>query len=214
MKLLAHLGILLRQVLAGAFRVIDVEGAGAREHDLDIRIGDVQRHSRVGGLGADLDETGRSQGIEGDARIPELRQGPALRALHDGRQSAKPPHPVLEIEPVVLAVGVVDEVRHGRAGKGFDDRLGQNAALKDGELDRQRPPRREFLEERRWRSALQKDHGGRSVPRRLLRHEIGHGEEERQGQHARQDDPFLSPGEERERNLLHDSQYVHGGLLL
>ena len=113
-----------------------------------------------------------------------------------------------------MAVGVKDEIFHGRPWERLDDRLGQDAALEDGELNLQGAERREFLEERRLSLALEKDRGDGAISRRLLGQEIGGGEEHGERQRNGHDDPLLSPGEERERNLLDHCQNVHGDRLL
>src|SRR4029450_14065893 len=71
---------LLRQVLAGALGVVDVERAGPREESLDVRVRDVECDLRLGRLRLDLDDPGSpGLAVELHAIPPKLADRPPLR---------------------------------------------------------------------------------------------------------------------------------------
>jgi hypothetical protein len=175
LKGLSYLRTLLTQVLPGTFCVIHVEGTGPGEQDLDVRIGDVQRHAGVRGLGADLHDPRGSLRVEGDAGCPQLLQRPNLGAVDDGRLPPKSPEPVLDIDAVVVTVRVGDEILHGRARQRLDDRLSQSAALQDSQLHGERPVGGKFCEQGRSGLALEEDGGDGLESRWLAGDQVRHG---------------------------------------
>jgi hypothetical protein len=74
------------------------------------------------------------EGPEAHAGRAELVQGAPLGALDDHFLAAEPADPVLKLQVVVDAVGVLHQVVHGVPRQRLHDRLGQAAAAEDREL--------------------------------------------------------------------------------